>query len=112
MGRFVKGEVVVTQYPYSDLSASKKRPALVVAAFPKSSVLILAQITSREIADESVIELSRSDFKTGALRADSYIRTNFLFTCAESLPLYSVGHLSDAMLEQVITKLIEMLNRE
>ena len=32
MGRFVKGDVVVIPFPYSDLSASKKRPALVVTS--------------------------------------------------------------------------------
>jgi mRNA interferase MazF len=31
MGTFVKGDVVVAPFPFSDLSAAKKRPALVVA---------------------------------------------------------------------------------
>jgi len=31
MVRFVKGDVVVIPFPYSDLSAAKTRPALVVA---------------------------------------------------------------------------------
>ena len=33
MGRFVKGDVVVTPFPFSDLQAAKRRPALVVATF-------------------------------------------------------------------------------
>ncbi len=32
MGKFVKGDVVVVPFPFSDLSDNKKRPALVVAA--------------------------------------------------------------------------------
>lgn len=31
MEKFVKGDVVVIPFPFSDLSASKKRPALVVS---------------------------------------------------------------------------------
>ncbi len=31
MERFVKGEVVVVWFPFTDLSDSKKRPALVLA---------------------------------------------------------------------------------
>jgi len=31
MERFVKGDIVVLPFPYSDFSASKKRPALVLA---------------------------------------------------------------------------------
>jgi mRNA interferase MazF len=45
MGRFVRGDVVVTPFPYSDLSDSKKRPAL-VAAVLKGDDVILCQITS------------------------------------------------------------------
>ncbi len=29
MGRFIKGDVVVLPFPFSDLTANKKRPALV-----------------------------------------------------------------------------------
>jgi mRNA interferase MazF len=32
MGAFVKGDVVVAPFPFSDLSATKKRPALEVLA--------------------------------------------------------------------------------
>jgi len=48
MGRFVKGDVVVMPFPYSDLSATKKRPALVIAALDGDDV-ILCQITSQSI---------------------------------------------------------------
>lgn len=40
MGAFVKGDVVVTPFPFSDLSAAKKRPALVVAALTGDDVLL------------------------------------------------------------------------
>ncbi len=46
MGRFVKGDVVVTPFPFSDLQVAKRRPALVVATFPGDDVL-LCQITSQ-----------------------------------------------------------------
>ncbi|MDR3570016.1 MAG: hypothetical protein P4L43_18490 [Syntrophobacteraceae bacterium] len=39
MGRFVKGDIVVIPFPYSDLSASKKRPALVVASLDGYDVI-------------------------------------------------------------------------
>ena len=35
MERLVKGDVVVLPFPFSDLSASKKRPAVVVADISK-----------------------------------------------------------------------------
>ena len=33
MGRFVKGDIVVLNFPFSDLSGNKRRPALVVATW-------------------------------------------------------------------------------
>jgi hypothetical protein len=54
MGRFVKGDVVVVPFLFSDLSAAKKRPALVVASLTGEDV-ILCQITSQTVSDAYVI---------------------------------------------------------
>ena len=112
MGTVVKGEVVITPFPYSDLSASKKRPAVVLAAFPDSGVVLLAQVTSREIIDGFAVELGSDDFQSGGLRADSYIRLNYLFTCDTASVFYAAGELKKPKLDQVIAKLIEMLSRD
>ena len=45
MGKFIKGDVVVILFPFSDLSGSKRRPALVLADINGDDV-ILSQITS------------------------------------------------------------------
>ena len=39
MGKFVKGEVVVLPFPFSDLSSSKRRPALVVTQLRGDDVI-------------------------------------------------------------------------
>ncbi len=46
MERFVKGEIVVVPFPFSDLSNTKKRPSLVIAQL-KGNDIILCQITSQ-----------------------------------------------------------------
>jgi mRNA interferase MazF len=45
MAGFVKGDVVVIPFPFSDLSQSKRRPALVLAEADAQAV-ILCQITA------------------------------------------------------------------
>mgnify|MGYP001613428797 FL=1 len=45
MERFVKGDVIVLPFPYTDLSTTKKRPALVIATL-RGENIILAQITT------------------------------------------------------------------
>lgn len=46
MEGFVKGQIVVVPFPFSDLSDLKKRPAMVISSLDGNN-LILAQITSR-----------------------------------------------------------------
>ena len=65
MGRFVKGDVVVVPFPFSDLSSTKRRPALVAAALGTGDDGVLCQITSRTVADNFSIHIAESDFVTG-----------------------------------------------
>ena len=65
MVRPVKGDVVVTLFPFSDLSSSKRRPALVVARLTGDDV-VLCQITSRAKFDRYAITLDPEDFSSGA----------------------------------------------
>jgi len=50
VARFVKGDVVVVLFPFSDLSQNKRRPALVLAEL-EGDDLILCQITSQKRGD-------------------------------------------------------------
>lgn len=110
MGAFVKGDVVVVPFPFSDLSANKKRPALVVASLTGDDV-ILCQITSQTIADSYAIPLTDNDFKRGTLKQASNIRPNRLFTAESSIILYRVGSLRDAKMKQVVARLVQILSQ-
>ena len=61
MGKFVKGDVVVVPFPFSDLSEAKRRTALVVAVL-EGSDLILCQITSRTWQDAYAISWTTQIF--------------------------------------------------
>jgi len=58
---FVKGDIVVLPFAYSDLSSSKKRQAMVRVDL-KGEDIILCQITSKFIKDNYAIALNNSDF--------------------------------------------------
>ena len=110
MEKLVKGDVVVLPFPYTDLSAAKKRPALVVAAL-KGDNIILAQITSQKRNDEDALELKTSDFLSGTLHKDSFIVPAILFT-AESFSIeYAAGKLKPEKIKEVEKKLCEIFTR-
>lgn len=100
MGSFIKGDVVVVPFPFADLSASKRRPALVVAALNNNDV-ILCQITSQTRRDTYSVELSKADFVDGNLDKDSWIRPNRLFTAETAIILYRAGQLQKAKVKEV-----------
>ncbi|MCX6027751.1 MAG: type II toxin-antitoxin system PemK/MazF family toxin [Chloroflexi bacterium] len=109
MGRFVKGDVVVAPFPYSDLSASKRRPALVIAQLTGDDV-ILCQITSKSVADSYAIPLTNADFVRGDLPQDGKIRPNRLFTADSNIVLYRAGVLSTKKVQQVVAKVVEIVS--
>ncbi|NJL26915.1 MAG: type II toxin-antitoxin system PemK/MazF family toxin [Thermoanaerobaculia bacterium] len=108
MGTFVKGDVVIAPFPFSDLSAAKKRPALVVATLTGEDV-ILCQITSQTTADRYAVALAESDFTTGGLRQLSNVRPNRLFTAESSILLYRAGRITPQKMGQVVAKIREIL---
>ncbi|MDZ4876726.1 MAG: hypothetical protein CLLPBCKN_006161 [Chroococcidiopsis cubana SAG 39.79] len=110
MARFVKGDVVVIPFPFSDLTQAKRRPALIVAS-DQGDDLILCQITSQLVRDEYAIAVSNDDFASGSLRQSSNIRPNRLFTADQQLVLYQVGRLKPETTNAAIAKIIEILQQ-
>ena len=110
MAAFVKGEVVIVPFPFSDLTQAKRRPALVLSVLDGNDV-ILCQITSRMVRDKYAIPLRDEDFTSGGIRQESNIRPNRIFTADQNIILYSAGHLSEEKLREVIEKIIEILSK-
>ena len=78
------GAVVLVRFPFSDLSQTKMRPAVVLADVGRGDC-ILCQITSKPYGDPSAIELANAAFTSGSLRVISYARPAKLFTANQSL---------------------------
>jgi mRNA interferase MazF len=109
VGAFVAGDVVVAPFPFSDLSASKRRPCLVLANLSGDDV-ILCQITSQDRRDPYAIPLLDADFADGGLRHTSLIRPNRLFTADSALILYRAGHISVTKHAEVVAVLIALFH--
>jgi len=108
MARFIKGDIVVLPFPFSDLTQSKRRPALVIAEL-KGDDVILCMITSQWVKDEYAIPIDETDFVQGSLKKKSHIRPNRIFTADNSIILYSAGRVKKQRIDDVIEKVIEIL---
>ncbi len=111
MAKFIKGDVIVLPFPFTDLSASKRRPALILSNI-KGDDYIMLQITSKNIKDNYAIPLLEADFASGSLQVDSNIRPNKIFTLDEKLILYKIGHLGQDKLNECIKKVCNIIEND
>ena len=99
MGTFKAVSVVMIHFPFSDLSSSKLRPALLLAGAGNQD-WVCAQITSCHYADKRAVLLEIIDFVEGSLEIQSFIRPAKLFTASESLFQKQIGQISQAKLKE------------
>lgn len=111
MDSFTSGTVVLIPFPFSDLSQSKVRPALILTT-TKRDEYILCQITSNAYSDSQAIEILDQDFKIGELKKVSYARTSKLFTGSSELFISRAGELSDVKFNLILNQVIRMFSAE
>ena len=102
------GVVVTVSFPFSDLSSSRLRPAVVLANSGRGD-WVLCQVTSKSYADASAIQLEDEDFASGSLRLTSYARPGKIFTANESLMVTRVGELKSDSFRKVGEAVISLL---
>lgn len=109
MERFIKGDIVVIPFPFTDLTGSTRRPAVVIVDL-KGDDVILCQITTQERFDEYSIPLNDNDLKEGSLRRENNnIRPNRIFTADRHIIKYRIGRLKEEKMKEVIDKIIQII---
>ena len=102
------GSVVLVPFPFSDLSQSKLRPAVVLANVGRGD-WVLCQVTSSPYADAKAIRLTNSDFEKGSLRVVSYARPGKLFTANQELLVSEVGILNNKAFNRLLDAVVGVL---
>ena len=94
MPSYSKNEVILLRYPFSNLSGSKVRPAIVVNAPHISQDVVIVPLTSK-VSSLLTGEFVLSDWKAAGLNVPSAAKRG-LYTVHQSLIMQSIGKLSDA----------------
>ena len=102
------GLVVLVRFPFSDLSSSKLRPA-VVLAHAGGVDWVLCQVTSNPYGDAAAIPLSKAAFLSGGLGRESFARPGKLFTASESIVVRRAGVLLPSTHHEVVEGTISLL---
>jgi len=101
MEGFVRGDVLILEFPYSDMIHYKKRPALVIKV-PRGEDIIVCQITGESYEKSVEISLDNEDFQQGGLSRKSYLRLDKIFSVEKSLIKYKAGKLKVGKFSEII----------
>lgn len=109
---FEAGDVVLVPFPFTDLTSSKTRPALVVsrASYNESSrdVILLGMTSNLANAAHSVL-VETGDLAEGELVATSRVKVDKIVSLEQRLIRKRVGQLSSGVLDQVVRELLTVL---
>mgnify|MGYP001586225969 CR=1 FL=1 len=108
MERLVKGDVIVIDFPFSNLVQTKRRPSLVIKV-PKGEDVIVNQITRKSYEPSVEISINKKDFKEGRLKFDSSLKLDKIFSIEKSLIKYKIGSLKPEKFKEILGKIISFL---
>jgi mRNA interferase MazF len=109
----LRGEIVLTVFPFTDLSGSKRRPAVVLAVNADHPDVILAFISSvlptHSAAADLLLLPADPDFPQSGLKVPSVIRLNKLATLDRQLITRRIGTLTAQRLQRLDEKIVTVL---
>jgi mRNA interferase MazF len=108
----VKGSVVLVNFPFTDLSQTKLRPAIIlwIDIAGTDDVVVCAitsQKTDRLNDGEFLIDSTDSEFAQTGLRVSSKVRTTRLVTLSRQLVVRKLGELGTQHIQELNAKMAQ-----
>ena len=106
-----RGDIVLIPVPFSDLSASKKRPVLIISNDNYNTTspdMIVVAITSNLV--QPGIPLFNSDLIKGQLPKSSIIRCDKIYSLDRNIIVKSIGSVSDTIIDSVKSGIISLIS--
>jgi mRNA interferase MazF len=105
-----RGKIVLTPFPFTDLSGYKLRPALVVSRSDRAGSDVIIAFIGRHGGlgvgrHELLIEDSHTDFRTTGLKVSSVVKLDKLTTVQATVLIGEIGELSPRLLAEAEKKL-------
>jgi mRNA interferase MazF len=102
-----KGDIIFVPFPFTDLSGTKLRPAVVLINSRQD--VVVAFITSQlKWKTETTIPIKSSEIN--GLKSDSFVRLDKITTLDKEIVVGRLGSLTEAEVEKMNKELIKILN--
>jgi len=107
----VKGKIVLVPFPFTDRTAAKLRPALVVHEGGEDIVVVSISSRVPSAPSDTDVLLTKRDpgFGKTGLKADSLIKLDKIATVLKDLVVGELGDLDQQWRDEVNRKLMELL---
>lgn len=106
--QFKQRDVVIVPFPFSDLTAVKRRPVLVLSNDEYNTstqdMLVCAMTSNLKNAEYSIL-ISKDNLESGTLPAPSRVKIDKLFTIEQDKAIKKVAKISESSFEDVIKDL-------
>lgn len=105
------GSVALVPFPFTDLTASKKRPVLLLTAVDARGDFIAMALTSKA-QEQHAIPLPAGPLpRGGALPVASWVRTDKVITLRQNIVVKTLGRVSEATRQASVTQLCKHLRQ-
>jgi mRNA interferase MazF len=103
----MKGKIVLVPFPFTDLTAGKLRPALVIYEGEKDVVMafISSKIPSELSEVDILITKDHASFRKAGLKVDSVIKLDKIATVLKDLIVGELGEVDEKLKQEVNQKL-------
>jgi len=98
---FQKFDIVLVDFPFTDLSITKKRPAIVIKSLEGDNTIFCQITTKRRAIQKYEVYLPKSGCK-GDVRFNSYIYLDMILTLHKNLIYEKIGEISDLGVKEKI----------
>ena len=106
--RLKKFDLVLVDFPFSDLKNTKKRPAMVVCSLEGENSILCQITTKNRKIQKYEIPLKKEDCE-GNIRFDSLIYVDMIFTLHKSLIHRKIGEIKNFKTKENINKKIKLI---
>lgn len=105
---FKKFDIVLVDFPFSDLKKAKKRPALVVSSLEGENTILCQITTKRRNIERYEVSLAKESCK-GDMRFDSFIYVDMLFTLHRTLIYRKIGEINNKETQKLIAQKLKLI---
>ena len=106
-----QGDIVVVDFPFTDVSQTKKRPALVLSnqTINQTGDYLLVMITSQVKYDGLSLPILLTDYDGEPLPLTSFVRVHKIFLLNESLISHRFSAVTDSLRQSITRQLAELM---